>query len=333
MILIDALFIANEGGGPNLLRYLLDKIKALSKEKEFFLLLDARFQHDISGFQYERLQGSLGNRSKFYKQNKNRFTKVFCFANTPPPVKLHVPVSTYFHNQMLLESTRHRFSKKYFRFYIRYFFVKLFNRHTDIYIVQTNHMVNEIVATGLKKKEHCKTFPFYKLDTIPAAGNKRADDFVYVSGASFYKNHVRLLKAWGYLYEQGIKPTLHLTVSPAAAEVYALIQALQQKGVSIVNHGYIDPAPLYNSCRFMIYPSLNESFGLSLIEGAAAGMKILAADLPYVKAVIEPSASFDPHDIRSISQAVSDALKNAVPFPQILVRDEVEELIGFLLNS
>lgn len=333
MILIDALFIANEGGGPNLLRYLLDKIKSLSKEKEFFLLLDTRFQHNVTGFEHVYVPRGLKNRYRFYKQNKNKFTSVFCFANTPPPVKLKVPVATYFHNQMLLESTRHRFDQKYFRYYLRYFFVKLFNRNTDLYIVQTDHMVNEIVATGLKKREQCKTFPFYQLPANSDVNNSRVDDFVYISAASPYKNHIRLLQAWERLNEQGLKPVLHLTVDPSATEVYTLIKNMQQKGFNILNHGYTDPAPLYNNCRYMIYPSLNESFGLSLIEGAHAGMKILAADLPYVKAVIDPSAVFDPYDVESISAAVSNALKNALPFPQIHVRDEAEGLIEFLLNN
>jgi len=37
----------------------------------------------------------------FIKKIKKKFSKVFCFANTPPPVKMSVPVYTYSHNQKL----------------------------------------------------------------------------------------------------------------------------------------------------------------------------------------------------------------------------------------
>lgn len=332
MILIDALFIANNGGGPNLLRYLLDSIKKVSKQDRFFLLLDERFQHDVSGFQYLRMKGSLTGRYKFYRQNRNKFSRVFCFANTPPPVKLKVPVSTYFHNQMLLESTRHLLDKRYSRFYLRYLFVKLFNRHTDYYLVQTSHMVDEIVATKLKDATHCKLFPFYEIkNSGDSAATTRTNDFVYISAASFYKNHMKLLKAWEYLYKEGRKPVLHLTVSDNA-EVLEAIDLLQKKGLQIINHGYIDPAHLYSNSSFMIYPSLNESFGLSLVEGAEAGIKILAADLPYVRSVISASAYFNPLDAADMAQTVSKALENTLPFPEILVKNEVYSLIDYLTD-
>lgn len=331
MILIDALFIANNGGGPNLLRYLLDRISELSLQSRFFLLLDERFQHDVSGFASQRMAAGLVARRIFYKQHKHKFSRIFCFVNTPPPVKLAVPVDTYFHNQMLLESTRHLLDKKYWRFYLRYIFVKLYNGNTDNYIVQTTHMVNDIVAVGLKKKENVKTYPFYQVKTLSQA-NKTGSEFVYISSPSFYKNHDNLLKAWEILYTQGLTPTLHLTVEDWAPGLITEIERLVKKGLKIVNHGYTNPLPLYSKCTYLIYPSSNESFGLGLIEAAKAGLKILAADLPYVRSVISPSAVFNPKDPDNIAFCVSNALKNALPFPEILVNDEVDALIKHLIN-
>lgn len=332
MILVDALFIANHGGGPNLLRYLLDRIGERGLQSHFFLLLDERFQHDVASFQHIKLKAGLKARYIYYKNNRNRFSRVFCFANTPPPVKLQVPVDTYFHNQMLLESTRHLTSKKYWRFYLRYLFVKLYNRHTDNYIVQTKHMVDDIVATGLKTRQQCKQYPFYRLPPLAAGDVVRTNDFLYISTPSFYKNHENLLSAWAFLFRQGLGPVLHLTVDETAPTLLARIEEMKQQGIKLVNHGYTDPATLYKSCGYLVYPSCNESFGLGLIEAAEAGMKILVSDLPYAHSVISPSAFFNPADPASIAACVSNALKNELPFPEILVKDEVDALIEHLIN-
>ncbi|WP_276133829.1 glycosyltransferase [Polluticoccus soli] len=333
MILIDALFIANEGGGPNLLRYLIDVIRSNGKESEFFLYLDERFQHDVSGFAHLRSKAGLLKRLNFYRQNRERFSRVLCFANTPPPVRLNVPVHTYFHNQMLLESRRRFASKQYFRFLLRYAFVALWNNNTDDYIVQTPHMVEEIVSAGLKPETRCKQFPIFKpFERAYVADYRSLTEFVYVSAASFYKNHTTLLNAWEHLFDRGLNPVLHLTVTDTYTSVLLHIKRLQDKGVQIINHGYIDTSELYGRCAYMIYPSLNESFGLSLIEGANAGMKILAADLPYVRSVIEASVYFDPLDVGAISQAVAAVLQNAPSLTKIVVEDRVDELLEYILN-
>src|ERR1035437_6402397 len=102
MILIDALFI-NKGGGAVLLQYLIERILAHPDKDNFFFLLDPRFDKPaILDKNFVVINNSVIDRVKFYKLNKNNYTKVFCFANTPPPVKLIVPAYTYFHNQKLL---------------------------------------------------------------------------------------------------------------------------------------------------------------------------------------------------------------------------------------
>ena len=332
MILIDALFIANEGGGPALLRYLVDTIRQHKLEKEFYLLLDARFTHDVSGFQHEHLRGSLIGRYRFYKNNLTRFSKVFCFANTPPPIRCKVPSATYFHNILLIESDKHPFRKGFWGAYLRFQFVKLFNKNTDEYIVQTSHMVEAIVGSHLKKKEHCKTFPFFKIADAELETTARANEFVYVSTPTFYKNYENLFGAWEILFEKGQKPVLHVTIDELSPALQQKAKNLSDRGINIINHGYTDPRPLYQKCKYLVYPSYYESFGLGLVEGARAGMKVLAANLPYVTSVVVPSASFDPGSAEDIANTVMRALEEDLPDTVVCVEDRVDDLIGFLLN-
>ncbi len=337
MILIDALFI-NKGGGAVLLQYLIEQIFAHPKRDRFFFLLDPRFEKPTElDKNYVVINNSISERIKFYKQNKTNYTTVFCFANTPPPIKLTVPVYTYFHNQKLLEAPRQKFKRTYWRTYIKYLFLKRYNRNTGYYIVQTPHMVQELTALGLKDHAHCLTIPFYDDRKYkvphPPFSERVKDEFVFISNPSPQKNYPTLLDAWEYLLEKGHTPLLHVTIDDTAPQLIERVNALTKKGARIVNHVYLDPRDLYFKCPYLIFPSVIESFGLPLIEAVDSGMKVLASDLPYVYDVIKPSLTFDPYNKVLIAGAVLKALSENLPFPEIVTKNEVERLIELLVSA
>ncbi len=336
MILIDALFI-NKGGGAVLLQYLIEKVLAHPRKDEFFFVLDPRFDKPATlDTNYIVVSNKIQDRARFYKENKDKYAKVFCFANTPPPIKLQVPVYTYFQNQKLLEAPANKFKKHYFRVYLKYLFVKQFNKNTDYYIVQTPHMVKGIRALRLKDVAHCMVIPFYDdrkyRDAQTAFVDRVADEFVYISNPSPQKNYPTLLDAWEYLLKKGHTPRLHVTVDDTAPQFLARIRELNDRGARIENHVYTDPRELYYNCRYLIFPSTVESFGLPLIEAVESGMKVLASELPYVYDVILPSLTFDPGSKVAIADAVIAALRTELPFPEIVTRNEVNKLISLLLG-
>ena len=330
MILIDALFI-NKGGGAVLLQYLIEKIQEHPQRDQFFFLLDPRFEKpDALDKNFEIIPNKMSDRLKFYKRTSKNYSKVFCFANTPPPVKFSVPVYTYSHNQKLLDAPKRKLSKMY----LKYLVIKLYNRNTDYYIVQTPHMVAELTGIKLKDEAHCLTIPFYDnkkyTGTHPSFDSRANDEFVFISNPSPQKNYPTLLDAWEYLLEQGHKPVLHVTVDHTGPQFIERIRVLNEQGARIINHVYVDPRELYFSCRYLIFPSIMESFGLPLIESADSGMKVLASDLPYVYDVIKPSLTFDPYSKVSIAEAVIKALSTDLPFPEIVTRNEVDRLVELL---
>ncbi len=334
MILIDALFI-NKGGGAVLLQYLIEKILAHPRGKDFFFLLDPRFDKpaQLTG-NFTVIPNKLRDRINFYKQHKQEYTKVFCFANTPPPVKLKVPVYTYSHNQKLLEAPKQKFKRSYWRLYMKYLVIKLYNNNTDYYIVQTPHMVEELLATGLKDASHCLQIPFYDTEkykgaTIPFE-QRPIDDFAFVSTPSPQKNYPTLLDAWDHLHAQGHTPGLHITIDATAPHLLARIEEMKAKGIRIHNYNYIDPKELYFKYRYLVCPSVMESFGMPLIESVESGMKVLAPDLPYVYDVIKPSLTFDPWDKASIANAVLTALALELPVAEVVTQNEVDKLVALL---
>ena len=336
MIFIDALFI-NKGGGAVLLQYLIENILAHPRKVEFFFLLDPRFDKPSAlTDNYAVIPNKMSARIKFYKEHKSEFIKVFCFANTPPPVKFNVPAYTYFHNQKLLEAPGNKFTRMYFSQYLKYLVVKQYNKNTDSYIVQTPHMVAAIIALGLKDARHCLTIPFYDSEKYKTGykpfSERSKDEFVFISNPSPQKNYPMLLDAWEYLLEKGVTPKLHVTIDDTAPHFISRINGLNTRGARIVNHVYLDPRELYFNCPYLIFPSIVESFGLPLIEAADSGMKVIASDMPYVHDVIVPSLTFDPGNKISIAEAVLKALSDDLPFPKIVTNNEIDKLIELLLQ-
>lgn len=321
-----------------MLQYLIERIALHPKKDDFYFLLDPRFDiPKVLTKNYKVIPNKMSERSKFYKATKANYTAVFCFANTPPPIKLKVPVYTYSHNQKLLEAPHRRFERAYWKLYAKYLVIKLFNKHTDYYIVQTPHMIEELMKVKLKDAAHCLTIPFY--DTGKYAGAhtpfdaRPTDDFAFVSTPSPQKNYPTLLDAWEHLHSLGHTPGLHITIDDTAPHLLARLEEMKAKGVKVYNYSYIDPRELYFKYRYLVCPSVMESFGLPLIESVESGMKVLAPDLPYVYDVIKPSIVFDPWNKASIADAVIKALSSTLPFPEIKAKNEVDKLIQLLLDG
>lgn len=334
MILIDGLYV-NKGGGAVLLQYLIEHLMRHERRNDFFFLLDPRFEiPEVLTTNYKVVPHSLSERSKFYKETGKNYTKVFCFANTPPPIRLAVPVYTYSHNQKLLEAPHQKFNRAYWVLYGKYLFIKLYNKNTDYYIVQTPHMVEELMKLKLKDLAHCLTIPFYNAEryegTHTPFEQRPADDFVFISTPTPQKNYPTLLDAWEHMHVLGHTPGLHITVDETAPVLLARIEELKAKGVRIYNYSYIDPRQLYFKYRYLVCPSVMESFGLPLIESILSGMKVLAPDLPYVHDVIKASSVFNPWDKKAIADAVLNALNTELAFPEIKAKNDVHELIALL---
>jgi len=91
------------------------------------------------------------------------------------------------------------------------------------------------------------------------------------------KNHVALLEACERLWQGGRKFQLHLvglTQVQTGTAARDRIQALQAAGRPLRYSGPVEDATLhaaYAECRFTVYPSLREGFGLPVLESLAHG--------------------------------------------------------------
>lgn len=334
MILIDAVFI-NNSGGKTLLDYFLTS--ALDRKLDAFYLLDSRYQGTHPELPSERViycKGSIIERHKFYLKHKNNFNKVFCFGNLPPTIKVSVPCYTYFHNVLFLSQPsdyplKQRLIKK-----IKGWVLKYLKNNTDYFLLQSENVQSALLDYLEIPKEKTLLFPFYNNFTVTDLHYTRSG-FIYVSNGNYHKNHFRLLKAWEKLSQNSITPELYLTITEDFPQLLDEIDILRSKGIKIFNLGKISREELlteYQKRKFLIYPSLSESFGLGLIEAVEGGCEVLAADLPYSKAVIEPLNFFNPLEIESIADVVEKALNtnHTIQESRIKTENKINQLLDLL---
>ena len=332
-ILIDSIYI-NNSGGKVLLDYLIESIVKKGFADQFYFLLDYRGNYDyLDEIDYEIGLSDERFRKNFYNKEKQRFRKVFCFGNVPPPVKLNVQVYTYFHNALLATSVKGYPLKTKLLKYVKRLYIKKNSNNTDYFLVQSQLMKN-LVKKNINSKKEILLFPFFNLKKKPKQAKKNNVEFVYISDGNPHKNHNLLLDAWIGLAEQNINPKLHLTVTKNYSKVVERIESLKNRGINLENHGYTNVEDLFNQTSFLIFPSLIESFGLGLVQAVNAGLKVIATDLPYVNEVVKPSLVFNPLDKQSIINAVKESLKNdSIKDSKIIIDNKINELIQLLITN
>lgn len=140
----------------------------------------------------------------------------------------------------------------------------------------------------------------------PAAAAAAGDYLVFVGSLDPRKNLPRLLEAHDRLRRRvQHAPTLVLA-GPAGRE-----QDLQGRdGVHLT--GWLDDEDLRGvvaGARALVLPSLDEGFGLPVLEALAAGRPVVASDIPAVREVAGPHAvTAPPGDVEALSAALEEVL-------------------------
>lgn len=340
MILIDATYI-NQSGPLQLLELLFRNISS----NKLFFLLDARIKNSDIVLKYENenivfINSNEFSRLKFYLKNKTKLKKVFCFANIPPPIRLRCEVYTYFHNVILIDDKIRFYFPLRTRLLLKLKFLVMSYRknYTDKWFTQTTNVQRLLMTTLNITLDKIEVLPFFD-DTDEISKNRIKvgfESFFYPAVGIPHKNHIILLNAWEKLYfTENFKHQLHLTIDHES-DLGKKITLLQKKGVPIINHGYlkkIDIIELYKKCKYIIHPSLGESFGLVLIEAIQQGCILLAPNLPYVKAVVRPNYFFDLNKPNSLVETIKIALKEDDNLlSKILIKNEISILTKRLLG-
>lgn len=334
-LLIDAIYI-NNSGGKILLDYLIQELE--KSKKKVFYLLDKRVETAVPFLDAKApnvlfLSASLINRHKFYLQNKHRFTSVLCFGDLPPSIRLNAEVYTYFHQQLYIKFPNDIPLTHKVLFTLKRTVLKYLFDYSDYWMLQTSTIKDNFQKKFKTSDEKLLLMPFYPPMTKVDNAVKKKYTYVYVSNAPPHKNHIRLINAFCAFYDKHGKGELILTIDENFPHLLALINEKIVLNYPINNIGFIERDKLnevYQSAEYLIFPSLAESFGLGIVEAIEHDCKVIGADLPYLHAACEPSLIFNPFDELSITDALSQSLKENVKSSICHVRNRINDLISVL---
>tara|TARA_B100001093_G_scaffold519921_1_gene611390 strand:+ start:56 stop:1060 length:1005 start_codon:yes stop_codon:yes gene_type:complete len=333
MTLIDSIYV-NNGGAKILLEYLLQEIINRKLNENCFVLVDHRCNLPkklLNNFEHTHLKGFGISRFSFYKKNKNKFSKVLCFGNVPPLIKCHNQVVfTYFHQPNYVDSLNFNFKNIHFFFKRNYINFLLGN--SDYFIVQTNNMMRKFQDRFKYERKKLSIVPFYP--SIETTNVKKVFSFFYPSLGYAHKNHHLLLSAFKKFYDKNKTGELILTIPKSDVDLFKKINDLNEKGYKIKNIGFVSRKEVFryfNQSKYLIFPSLHESFGLGIIEGILTNCKLIAPDLDYVNSICEPSILINPKSESSLISAFEKALKDENIGSSILkIDNKIDDLIKML---
>jgi len=128
------------------------------------------------------------------------------------------------------------------------------------------------------------------------------------------KNHIALIGALSKL------PDLHVALAGVGPEREPLAAFAEEHGVSGRLHfaGEVPPARIYEFLAAgdaYVFPSVDETFGLAVVEAAIAGLPVVANGLPVLREVLsteagEPAALFaEDANVADITLALADLMQ------------------------
>lgn len=312
----------HRGGGAVLL---LELFRSIPAEVKVIMIVDERMRfpedllHRAEVWRFEPTIWSRFAAELRLAKTTRPDDKVLCFGNLPPLFKLRGAASVFLQNRYLVDVfrlTEYLPLKIRFRILCERMWLRWFRQRAVKYFVQTQSM-RRLTEKSLKVQTELAPFGMHVTRLIDESKGKEAvitADFLYVASGEEHKNHITLLEAWRLLAEEGLFPTLALTLDKTEwTELIMRIESeCHQTGMRINNLGLIahdQMWKIYRQSGALIYPSLFESFGLPLIEAAALGLPLLAGELDYVRDIAEPEETFDPHSSISIARAVKRHMK------------------------
>ena len=181
--------------------------------------------------------------------------------------------------------------------------------------VQTNWMKQAVVQkTGIEENRILIVTPDVDCGN---AGSYKDDEnsrkrFFYPSAYASYKNHRLLMEAIGVLADRGVRDfEVILTVNegelPDSDQFGKIVRC-----VGTLPYGQVQE--LYRNST-VVFPSVLETYGLPLAEARCVGARILAADMPYAREVLDGYANalfFNVSDRNELADLMYDTIENRI---------------------
>ncbi len=256
---------------------------------------------------------------------------LFCVDECVPYIHLGYKTIATIHDAFCFESPEH-YGKLWLWLY----------KNTALPGARRSAFVITKTFYGKKQIAHFTGLPTDKLIVVYDGGPKRVDynekvndsaqllkrlsitpdNYILHVGAMFKrKNLVALINAFGEIKKTGyaeLKLVLAgpLLTSRLDSDYTSILDAVEKRHLenAVVIPGYltdVEVEELYDNALIYVFPSLNEGFGLGVLEGFSHNLPVLVANntcLPEVGG--DAVLSFDPYDIKDIADKIHTVLQD-----------------------
>ena len=309
------------------------------KENKFVSILNATSLHKDGGFRIYQIFKKINFNSIYldtrltksfispflYKLYLDFFflftvkenTKILYLSGTPPVVPINAHIFCFFQNDNIFFKKKSLFlywlfSKDFFR----YLFFKLFKSNVDHWVVFSPYAKNLLLLENIPEYKIKFVNLFYNNNKKIKKKKITKFDFIYPAVLMKHKNHQNLIKALIILSKMNIYPKILLTLNSSEIQISGFLQLIKKFKLNIKfnNFKYFNMNKAYNSADALIFPSLNETIGLPLLEAMRNNLTILASNRPYATQFITPQILFEPNNPNDIASKIKMFLNNKNKF-------------------
>jgi hypothetical protein len=280
---------------------IIKQIADQKKNSKIYSFVSAKLKQNILYQKNKIINLNIINFTKlilniFFKIKK---IKIINISDFPMPV---------LNNQILFVNQANLISPKFYKFSInnfifnlkRYYF-KIFLKNASKIVVQTNFMRKNIAKSYNYNLKNIVVYNNLNFNIKKKFRNhkKKKIKFLYPANHYPYKNHdilVKLLKKYSF-------DDLNIYITATKKEFKKFKNLKNLKRISYYNHRRV--FNVLTGYDALIFPSLNESLGLPLLECKALGMPIICSNLPFAKELLKKKAIyFDPLSCDSLYRAI-----------------------------
>jgi len=236
--------------------------------------------------------------------NAEKKTKIIYLSGTPPIIKSKAFIICCFQNANIFYDKKiNSFAWFFSRDVIRYFFFYFFKKNVNKWLVFSPIAKFLLLKNGVPQSK-IKLLSIINLKK-KSYKNKKTYNFIYPASLLKHKNHINLILALILLSKKNFYPKVLLTINQKTETdniIFKLIFDFKLKVTLKYYKNSIDKA--YKMSEALIFPSLNETIGLPIIEAYNYNLIILASNRNYAKQFIEPNLVFDPLSPEDIARKI-----------------------------
>jgi len=322
-----------QGGGLILLKLLITSL--INKKLEVTLHVDSKIGLDnFNNNNFVKLKLYKNFISKVFVFGKSHNNALY-FGNIPPFFTKSRNSFLYLHNPFYTMSFNYLLSRRHWKFIIYKIYVIIFIKNVKSVFVQT-----ENYRRSVKKelKADSELMPFFEdLTKYVIKNENKTYDFAYISLPNPNKNFELFFDSLKLLNLKLINEIkIVLTIPENEIKLNKKIKEFDNTNINIINIGKVSMKTVIevlNKTKTLVFPSLDETFGLPLVEACQLNTFVISANLPYVYDVINPSLTFDPYSKEDIADKMYMALQRELKSPEIVIKNNVNKLIKILSQN